>query len=75
MNLSIFGSPDRTSAEDERDLSKSRPSGSTESGTLDLWQLRQSRSAEAERHIFGSPGRDEMRKWTLFVSRDDPLMS
>ena len=24
----------------------------------------QSRSAEAELHIFGSPGRDEMRKWT-----------
>ena len=28
------------------------------------WQLRQSRSAEVELHIFGSPGRDEMRKWT-----------
>ena len=39
-------------------------SGSTESGTSDLWQSRQSRSAEAELHIFGSPGRDEMRKWT-----------
>ena len=34
----IFGGPGRTSAEDERDLSKSWPSGSTESGTSDLWQ-------------------------------------
>ena len=50
--------------EDERDLSKSWPSGSMESETSDLWQSRQSRSAEAELHIFGSPGRDEMRKWT-----------
>ena len=33
-------------------------------GTSDLWQSRQSRSAEVELHIFGSPGRDEMRKWT-----------
>ena len=24
----------------------------------------QSKSAEAELHIFGSPGRDEIRKWT-----------
>ena len=30
---------------------------------LGLWQSRQSRSAEAELHAFGSPGRDEMRKW------------
>ena len=29
-----------------------------------LWQSRQSRSAEAELQIFGSPDRDEMRKWT-----------
>ena len=64
MDLSIFESPGRTSAEDERDLSKSWPSESTESGTSDLWQSRQSRSAEAEHHIFGSPGRDEMQKWT-----------
>ena len=35
-----------------------------ESGTSDLWQSRQSRSAEAQLHIFESPGRDEMRKWT-----------
>ena len=35
-----------------------------ESGTSDLWQSRQSKSAEAELHIFGSSGRDEMRKWT-----------
>ena len=62
--LSIFGSSGRTSVEDERDLLKSWPSGSTESGTSDLWQSRQSRSAEAEFHIFGSPGRGEMRKWT-----------
>ena len=62
--ISIFGSPDRTSAEDERDLSKSWPSGSTESGTSNLWHSRQSRSAEAELHIFGSPGRGEMWKWT-----------
>ena len=34
------------------------------SSTSDLWQSRQSRSAEAELHIFGSPGRDEMSKWT-----------
>ena len=54
----------RTSVEDERDLSKSWPSGSTESGISDLWQSRQSRSAEAELHIFGSPGRGEIRKWT-----------
>ena len=122
MDLSIFGSPGRTSVEDERDLSShgrtevrkaklqvfgsqgsaevrkrsftslkvpeemKRGSGltytwkswqnkcgrrtrsfevcgSTESGTSELWQSRQSRSAEAELHIFGSPGRDEMRKW------------
>ena len=58
--------------------SKSWPSGNTESfGPLKVlaervcgswtsyrWQLRQNRSAEAELHIFGSPGRDEMRKWT-----------
>ena len=37
---------------------------STESGTSDLWQSRQSRSAEAELHIFGSSGRDEIRNWT-----------
>ena len=41
VDLSIFGSPGRTSAEDERDLSKSWPSGSAESGTSDLWQSRQ----------------------------------
>ena len=64
VNLPILGSPGRTSVEDERDLSKSWPSGSTESGTSDLWQSRQSRSAEAELHIFGNPGRDEMRKRT-----------
>ena len=52
-------------AEDEWDLSKSWPSGSTERGTSDIWQSRQSRSAEAELHIFGSPGRDEMRKLTF----------
>ena len=50
--------------EDERDLSQRWPKGNTESGTSDLWQSRQSRSAEAELHIFGSPGRDEIRKWT-----------
>ena len=64
VDLPILGSPGRTSVEDERDLSKSWPSGSTESGTSDLWQSRQSRSAEGELNIFGSPGRDEMRKWT-----------
>ena len=64
MDLPILGSPSRTSVEDERVLSKSWPSGSTENGTSDLWQSRQSRSAETEHHIFGSPGRDEMRKWT-----------
>ena len=62
MDLPILGSPGRTSVEDERDLSKSWPRESTESGTSDLWQSRQSRSAEAELHIFGSRGRDEMRK-------------
>ena len=30
-----------------------------------FWQSRQSRSAEEELHIFGSPGRDEMWKWTF----------
>ena len=64
VDSSILGSPGRTSVEDERDLSKSWPNGSTESGTPDLWQSRQSRNAEAELHIFRSPGRDEMRKWT-----------
>ena len=38
VDLPIFGSPGRTSANEERDLSKSGPSGSTESGTSDLWQ-------------------------------------
>ena len=52
-------------AEDEWDLSKSWPSESTKRGTSDIWQSRQSRSAEAELHIFGSPGRDGMRKWTF----------
>ena len=64
VDLPILESPGRTSVEDERDLSKSWPSGSTESGTLDLRQSRQSRSAEEELHIFWSPGRDEMGKWT-----------
>ena len=45
------------------EIFKSLPSGSMESGTSDLWQSRQNRSAEADLHIFGSPGRDEMRKW------------
>ena len=36
VDLSIFGSPGRTSAEDERDFSNSWPSGSKESGTSDL---------------------------------------
>ena len=64
VDLPILGSPGRTSVEDERDLSKSSPSGSTESGTSYLWQSRQSRSAEAELHTFGSLGRDELQKWT-----------
>ena len=34
------------------------------SRTSHLWQWRQSRSVEAEFQIFGSPGKDEMRKWT-----------
>ena len=38
VDLPIFGSPGRTSGKEERDLSKSWPSGSTESGTSDLWQ-------------------------------------
>ena len=38
VDLPIFGSPSRTSAEEERDISKSWPSGSTESGTSGLWQ-------------------------------------
>ena len=40
VDISISGSPGRTSAdaEKERDLSKSWPSGSTESETSDLWQ-------------------------------------
>ena len=62
VDLHTLGSPGRTSVEDERDLSKSWPSGSTESETSDLWHSRQSRSAEAELHTFGSPDRDEMRK-------------
>ena len=65
FTLPILGSPGRTSVEDERDLSKSWPSGSMESWISDLWQSRQSRCAEAELHNFGSPGRDEMRKWTF----------
>ena len=43
---------------------ESWPSGSTESGTSDLWHSRQRRTGEAQLHIFESPGRDEMRKWT-----------
>ena len=43
---------------------ESWPSGSTESGTSVFWQSRKSRIVDAELHIFGSPGRDEMRKWT-----------
>ena len=58
--LNLFGSPGRTSVESF----ESWPSGSTESGTSDLWQSRQRRSAEAQLHIFESPARDEMRKWT-----------
>ena len=63
MDISTFRSPGRTSAEDERDLSKSWPSGSTERETSDLRQSGQSRSAEVEFHIFGSPGRDIIRTW------------
>ena len=36
--LILFGRLGRTSAEDKRDLPKSWPSGSMESGTSDLWQ-------------------------------------
>ena len=64
VDVPIFGSPSRTSAEDERDLLKSWPSGRTESGTSDLWQSRRSRSAEAKFYILRSPGRDELWKWT-----------
>ena len=38
VDIPIFGSPGRTRAEEERDLSKFWPSGSTESGTSDLWK-------------------------------------
>ena len=62
VDLPIFGSPGRTSAEDERDLSKSWPSVSTESGTSDLWQFRQSGIAEAKLQTFKSPGRAEVQK-------------
>ena len=65
MDLPILGNPGRTSVEDERDLSKSWPSGSTESGTSDFLKSNQSRSAETELHIFGVPAEiNEMRKWT-----------
>ena len=37
VDLPMFGGPGRISAEDERDLSTSWTSGSTESGTSDLW--------------------------------------
>ena len=63
VDLSVLGSPGRTSVVAERDLLKSWPSGSTESGISDLWHSMQSRSAEAQLHIFESPDRDEMRKW------------
>ena len=43
---------------------ESWPSGRTESGTSGLWQSRRRRSAEAQPHVFESPGSDEMRKWT-----------
>ena len=41
---------------------KSWPSGSTESGTSDLCQSRQSGSAEAKLQTFKSPGRAELQK-------------
>ena len=70
VDLPILGSPVRTSVEGERDPSKSWPSRNTESGTSDLWQARQSRSAEAELHIFGSLGGDEMRNFRSLAAKD-----
>ena len=63
MDLSIFGSPGRTTEEDERDLS-SPGRAEVRKVEPDIWQSRQRRSAEAQLHIFESSGRDEMRKWT-----------
>ena len=57
----------RTSVEYKRDLSKSWPSGSTESGLQIFWQSRKSRRAEVELHIFGSPDRDEVDLHILFL--------
>ena len=45
-------------------LWKSRLTWNAASGLTHIWQSRQSTSAEAELHIFGSPGWHEMRKWT-----------
>ena len=39
------------------------------SGISNLWQSRQSGNAEAELHIFGSPGRDKMRKRNFLAER------
>ena len=68
VDLPIFGRPCRTSAEEERDLSKSWMSGGTEGGTSDLWQQRQSGIAEAKLQTFKSPGRAELmcRSWTSY---------
>ena len=67
VELPIFGSPGRTSLEEERDLSK--PFGSKDRAELRKRSFRplkvlaeQSWCAEAELHIVGSQGRTEVRK-------------
>ena len=61
MDLSIFGSPGRTSVEDERDL----PSpGRTEVRKAELKVFGSQGRAEVRKRNFESPGRDETRKWT-----------
>ena len=66
--LHTFGSPDndemrkRTNVAEKVCKMKSWPSGSTKSGTSDLCQSRQSKSAEAELHVCGSSSRDDVQK-------------
>ena len=65
VELQIFGSKDRAELRKQSfgpfKVLAERKCGSW---TSYRWQLRQSRSVEAELHILWSPGRDEMRKWT-----------
>ena len=64
VDLSVFGSPGRISAEDERDLSKSWPSGRNEIWTYPYLEVL-AEEVRKMNEIFRSPGRVEEMKCGL----------